>query len=123
MGFQRCAPDEDTSSLVLDSDPGHRVGGEPGFIEVELTYALGLSYWGKGYATEMGRALIEYGFTALGIHRIINGVAVDNEHSIRLMRHLGFRIEPNASATSQGTNGILESKSSSRQSSTFGSGQ
>jgi RimJ/RimL family protein N-acetyltransferase len=44
LGFQRYAADEDTSWLVLESDPGHRVGGEPGFVEAELTYALGRRY-------------------------------------------------------------------------------
>ena len=108
MGFQRYEPGENTSWLGLESDPGHKVGGDPDFVEVELTYALGRSYWGKGYATEMGKALIEYGFSALGIHRIINSVRVNNDHSIGLMRRLGFRIEANIHPTSTGTNGILD---------------
>lgn len=108
MGFQRHMPDEDTSWVALESDPEHLVGGDPDFIEAELTYALGRSYWGKGYATEMGRKLVEFGFISLGIHRIINSVRANNEHSIGLMRRLGFRIEANNAPTPPGINGILD---------------
>jgi RimJ/RimL family protein N-acetyltransferase len=108
MGFQRHMPDEDNSWVVIESDPGHKVGGDPAFIEAELTYALGRSYWGNGYATEMGRKLVEFGFTALGIRRIINSVRANNEHSIGLMRRLGFRIEANNASTPPGINGILD---------------
>ena len=48
MGFQRHMPDEDNSWVVIESDPAHKVGGDPAFIESELTYALGRSYWGTG---------------------------------------------------------------------------
>ncbi len=110
MGFQKYTSDEDTSWLALESDPGHKVGGDPKFIEAELTYALGRSHWGKGYATEMGISLVKYGFTKLGIHRIVNGVRANNDHSIGLMRRLGFRIEANSVPNSTGINGILDAK-------------
>ena len=110
MGFQRHMPDEDNSWIPLESDPGHKVGENPAFIEAELTYALGRSYWGKGYATEMGGKLVEFGFTALGIHRIVNDVRANNDHSIGLMRRLGFRIETNNASTPSGINGILDAK-------------
>lgn len=108
MSFQPHLPDEDTSWVALESDLGHEVGGDPAFIEAELTYALGRSHWGNGYATEMGVKLVEFGFTALGIHRIINSVRANNERSIGLMRRLGFRIEPNNAPTPPGINGILD---------------
>jgi [ribosomal protein S5]-alanine N-acetyltransferase len=113
MGFQRHMPDEDTSWVAIESDPGHIVGKDPAFIEAELTYALGRIYWGNGYATEMGKKLVEFGFTVLGIRRIINSVRANNEHSIGLMRRLGFRIEANNASTSTSVNGILDAKISS----------
>lgn len=95
MGFQRHAPGEGSDVWYLQSEdePNRGVGLDPNFIEVELTYALGRAYWKQGYAVEMGRALIPYGFDMLGIGRIIQGVRRDNPNSVNLMRRLGFRIE------------------------------
>ena len=56
----------------------------------ELGYALGRPHWGQGYATEAGKALIDYGFTKLGIDRIINAISPDNIRSRNLMLRLGF---------------------------------
>lgn len=95
--------DEDMSWLALESHPGHKVGGDTAFIEAELTSALGRRYWGQGYATEMGGKLVEFRFTSLGIHRIINGVRANNDRSIGLMRRLGFRVEPNNASTPPGS--------------------
>ena len=95
MGFQRHAPGEgrDIWYLQSESAPNRRVGFDPNCVEVELTYALGRAYWKQGYATEMGRALVAYGFDKLGIGRIIQGVRSDNSNSVNLMRRLGFHIE------------------------------
>jgi RimJ/RimL family protein N-acetyltransferase len=95
MGFQRHAPGEgeEISYLLSEAEPARRVGFDPGFIEAELTYALGRAYWHQGYATEMGRRIIAYGFETLGIGRIIQGVRAANLNSVSLMRRLGFRIE------------------------------
>jgi [ribosomal protein S5]-alanine N-acetyltransferase len=95
MGFQRHSPNagHDIWYLQSEDEPNRSVGVRPDFIEVELTYALGRAYWKHGYAAEMGRALIFYGFGTLGIGRIIQGVRRDNPNSVNLMRRLGFRIE------------------------------
>ncbi|MBV7327811.1 GNAT family N-acetyltransferase [Chloroflexi bacterium TSY] len=95
MGFQIHEPEEgdDIYYLHSENEPNRRVGFDPNYIEVELTYALGHDYWKRGYATEMGKAIIVYGFEELGIGRIIQGVMTSNPSSINLMRRLGFRIE------------------------------
>ena len=41
MGFQRYGPGEDISYLLTETAPDRRVGVDPNFIEVELTYAFG----------------------------------------------------------------------------------
>lgn len=64
-------------------------------LEVELSYALGRAYWGHGYATEAGRALIGYAFDRLRLPRIAYGVDRGNLRSVNLMRRLGFRLERN----------------------------
>ena len=68
MGFQCYEQGEDTGHMRFE-DPANEVGRDPAQIEVELTYALGHAYWGHGYATEAGRALIQVGFCQLGIAR------------------------------------------------------
>ena len=39
-------------------------------LEMELGYAFGSSYWGRGYATEACRALTDYAFTGLRLRRL-----------------------------------------------------
>jgi len=41
--------------------------------DVELGYRLRKSAWGKGYATEGSRALIDKGFTEFGVQRVVGG--------------------------------------------------
>jgi len=94
MGFQRYEVGEDTSFIVFEHEP-NRLGQDPNLIEAELTYAFGRAYWGHGYATEAGRALIEYGFGEMGVGRIVNDVNSENLHSVNLMRRLGFRLQRN----------------------------
>jgi RimJ/RimL family protein N-acetyltransferase len=94
MGFQRHEPeDADGIYFLSENEPDRRVGFAPDFVEVELTYALGRAHWKQGYATEMGKAMIVYGFEKLGIGRIIQGVRSENPNSVNLMRRLGFRVE------------------------------
>lgn len=96
MGFQvyEPSPAEEIPYLLTASAPQRTVNFDPNCLEVELTYALGHAYWKQGYATEMGRALIAYGFASMGIGRIIQGVLAYNANSIELMRRLGFQVEP-----------------------------
>jgi RimJ/RimL family protein N-acetyltransferase len=68
---------------------------DPDLLEVELTYAFGRAYWGRGYATEAGQAMLAYGFDEMGIARIINDVSSENQRSVNLMRRLGFELQRN----------------------------
>ena len=53
--------------------------------EVELGYRLLRSAWGKGYATEGSRALIDKGFAELGVERVVASTMVVNVASRRVM--------------------------------------
>lgn len=59
-------------------------------LDVEIGYAFGKAYWGKGYAYETCCAVIEYAFKKLRIKRIVIGADLDNERSTRLLQRLGF---------------------------------
>jgi RimJ/RimL family protein N-acetyltransferase len=65
--------------------------GPPG--EAELGYRLRKPAWGKGYAVEGSLALIEYGFTELGLERIFAETMAVNTRSRRVMEKVGLRYE------------------------------
>jgi len=59
----------------------------------DISYALSPEYWGSGYATEVVKEVIIYGFEKLGIKRIGAVVFVENTSSIKLLEKLGFEKE------------------------------
>lgn len=64
------------------------------FLEdVDIGYALLERYWGKGYALEAATAVMEYGWTTLGLKRIVAITAPHNEASARLLGKLGMQFE------------------------------
>jgi ribosomal-protein-alanine N-acetyltransferase len=65
-------------------------------VEVELSFAFGKRYWGKGYASEASRAMIRYAFDDLKLRQLVGGAALENERSRRLQERLGFRVVLNA---------------------------
>jgi RimJ/RimL family protein N-acetyltransferase len=64
-------------------------GAPPG--EVELGYRLRRSAWGKGYATEGSRALVEKAFAELGVGRVLASTMVVNVASRRVLEKAGLR--------------------------------
>lgn len=59
--------------------------------DVELGYRLHRSAWGKGYATEGSRALIDKGFAEFGALRVFASTMVVNVASRRVMEKAGLR--------------------------------
>jgi [ribosomal protein S5]-alanine N-acetyltransferase len=59
----------------------------------ELGYALPKAHWGQGYATEAAGALVSWGFSTLGLHRVTAWVVEPNRASVAVLRRLGFRSE------------------------------
>jgi ribosomal-protein-alanine N-acetyltransferase len=49
--------------------------------------------WGGGYATEIARGLLRFGFGELGLHRIFAIVEPDNVASVRVLARAGMRLE------------------------------
>jgi diamine N-acetyltransferase len=47
--------------------------------------------WGKGYGTETARLMLDYGFTALGLHNIMLQVFAYNERGRRAYLRAGYR--------------------------------
>ena len=61
--------------------------------EVEIGYYLARAAWGKGVATEAGRASLEYGFGALGLDHVVAVVRPENAGSKRVLEKLGLRFD------------------------------
>jgi RimJ/RimL family protein N-acetyltransferase len=70
---------------------------------VEVGWRLGREHWGKGYATEGGRASMRFGFDELGLLQVISIIDPRNAASIRVADRLGMtrgrdRIHPESRA-------------------------
>ena len=72
-------------AIGLELVPRHRRG--------EIGYWIGVEHWGRGYATEAGRAILDFGFSALGLNRIEAHAFPENPASSRVLGKLGFRLE------------------------------
>ena len=59
----------------------------------EIGYALGRAYWGNGYMQETLKAVLDYAFTVLNLHRIEADVDPRNDASVRTLERLGFQRE------------------------------
>lgn len=65
-------------------------GGD--ITNVELGYRLRWSAWNHGYATEGSRALIEMGFTDLGVQRVYAHTMTANAGSRRVLEKCGLAL-------------------------------
>ncbi len=61
---------------------------------VEVGWRLARAHWGKGYATEAGRAALAFGFGELGLGEIVSFTSRVNEPSRRVMERLGMSRDP-----------------------------
>lgn len=59
----------------------------------EIYYKLLPLYWGKGYATETAKRLIQSGFEDFHLHKVEAGVAVGNVRSIKVLEKSGMTRE------------------------------
>ncbi|MBT8274016.1 MAG: GNAT family N-acetyltransferase [Bacteroidia bacterium] len=63
------------------------------FDKIDLGYRFLPEFWGKGIATEAGRAVIKYGFEQLGLEQIIAIAFPKNHASIRVMQKVGMTFD------------------------------
>lgn len=61
--------------------------------QAEMGYWIGKPYWSQGYCTEAARAILQYGFTALKLHRICADHFKSNPASGRVMKKIGMIYE------------------------------
>ncbi len=93
-GFGLWAVEEKAGGELVGRVGCWRPEGWPG---LEISWALRRAFWGRGYATEAGRASLDFAFDQLGQTRAISMIHGENAASIRVAKRLGMRLEGSAS--------------------------
>ena len=71
------------------------LGHFPGLLEyapddIELGYRLVRSVWGRGYATEVARAVVRRGFEETGVETVVASALQSNAASLRVLEKAGL---------------------------------
>lgn len=61
--------------------------------EGSIGYCYDKQYWGNGYASEAAKAILDFGFNKLNLHRIFATCHPDNIGSARVMEKIGMKKE------------------------------
>ena len=90
------AANTDGETVFLITAEGGRIIGACGVdkrdgVEPEIGYWLGVRHWGRGYATEAARAVVDHAFGELGCDVLLAGARVNNSASRRVLQKCGFR--------------------------------
>ena len=90
--------DEGLTLAVTEGSSGRLVGAVALSINRphrrgELGYWTGVEHWGRGYATEASRAMLDYAFGTLALSRVVAHCRTRNEGSWRVMEKLGMQRE------------------------------
>ena len=90
------SPSEPAMLILLRTANAPELVGSIGFGrdpngQLEFGYWIARPHWGRGYATEAGRAVIAAAQGSLRIARLGSGHFLDNPASGRVLQKLGFR--------------------------------
>jgi RimJ/RimL family protein N-acetyltransferase len=90
------APGEPSMLILRRTEGAPELVGAIGFGrrpdgETEFGYWIARPFWGRGYATEAGRAAIAMGRDSLRLRRVSSGHFLDNPASGRVLEKLGFK--------------------------------
>ena len=90
MGFGLWAAEEKATGALVGRIGLLQPDGWPG---LEAGWLVARARWGEGFATEGGRASLEWGFARLGADRILSLIRPENAASIRVAEKLGERFD------------------------------
>jgi RimJ/RimL family protein N-acetyltransferase len=62
-------------------------------VEANIGYELSSPHWNQGYATEAAHAIVDFGFSRFGVHRIWADCVADNVGSAHVLEKLGMQRE------------------------------
>jgi len=98
-GLSRTPVDDDWGRgyAFLPAEPWARAAHEVGrpFVAhaswLEIGWALRRGFWGRGYASEIGRAGLEFAFNVLGAQAVVSCTIRHNVRSRAVMERIGMR--------------------------------
>lgn len=95
---ERFERDQEVVFAIARKDGGELIGAIGLVLNLlqdnaELGYWIGKAYWGRGYCTEAGYAVLRYAFAELRLHRVHARHLSHNPASGRVMQKLGMRHE------------------------------
>ncbi len=84
------------ASYAITSKQTTDLFGAIGLVSIEngeanMGYWVGEPFWGNGYCSEAGAALVQYGFSSLGLARVYAEHLSINPASGRVMQNIGMR--------------------------------
>jgi len=99
--IERLSEDDTMVGLGIVEKAGDRLVGATSLMQIDTRsrhaqfgILIGDSAdWGKGFATEATRLIVDYGFDTLNLHRVWLHVTADNAAGIRVYEKVGFRHE------------------------------
>jgi ribosomal-protein-alanine N-acetyltransferase len=87
-------------ALGVELKSESRLIGGTGFAQIDnetgtgtFGYVLHKDYWGRGFATEITRAVLQFGFEQLNLHRIVAECFAENRPSFHVLEKSGLRRE------------------------------
>lgn len=89
-GFGFCSVFEKESGAFVGQAGLCHLALDDSQADIELAYRLHKRYWGKGYATELARALVTWGFEHLLVNKIIAVTHSDNIDSQKVLKKIGM---------------------------------
>ena len=82
-----------------------------GCKDYEIGFVLARKYWGKGYASEIGIAQIEYGMESAGCERLLALVSPGNTASRSVLHKIGMIHHSTIETETRGTKDIYVTQS------------
>jgi RimJ/RimL family protein N-acetyltransferase len=89
-GYGHWAVEEKASGRLIGRMGFLNPEGWPGF---EVGWTLARECWGRGYATEGARRMLDYAFKEMDREHVISLIHPDNRASIKVAERLGERVE------------------------------
>ncbi|MGP4028497.1 GNAT family N-acetyltransferase [Actinomadura sp. 3N407] len=71
-------------------------------VDVEILYSLEPDRWGQGLAAEASRAVLDYAFGVVGVHRVTAEIDMANPASAEIALQLGMRRRPDGAGGPDG---------------------
>lgn len=89
-GFSFGSVFEKTSKLLIGQAGLCYLGNDDSQPEIEVGYRLKKQHWGNGYATELTKALITWGFNNLTVDKLVAVARLENKRSCRVLEKAGM---------------------------------